>query len=227
VGKDVHWKNGEMVLHFEGNRVDLITSGITNPKNRCEFFIDGKKPSDFQEAYNYTRPNDNGASGWIWSVAAPVRIRHNAPWVTETFTLTFDSINYETRFFRFHVDGSECGFEGRGNNREDFLSNSGRIFIEANEVHDSIPGDWHVFRNYDVLGFKIEPGYQTKWNTYLMGMDEFVPEKQDGKTSEVCTTLIKGISKGKHLLKIKCKEEEVPEIKKIKIYRPFLTETKN
>ncbi len=83
------------------------------------------------------------------------------------FTLTFDSINYDTRFFTFHVEGSEVGFDGSGNNREDFISNSGRVFIEANEVHDSVPGDWHVFRNYDVLKFKIEKGYQTTWKTFL------------------------------------------------------------
>ena len=221
--KDFNGKNGEIELPFEGNRVDIITSANWNEKLSCKVYIDGKKPSDFQGAYNYSRPNDNGASGWIWSVAAPVRIRHKKPWVNETFTLTFDSINYETRFFTFHVEGSKSGFEGYGNNREDFLSNSGRVFIEANEVHDSITGDWHVFRNYDVLGFKIEPGYQTTWETYLMGLDEFIPEKPGNGKDEKIIILVKGIPNGKHVLKLKCTNGNASGISKIRIYKPFLS----
>ena len=88
--RNVIWKNGELILPFEGNRIDVVTTSETNPKNICLVYIDNKQPSEFPEAYNFTRPNDNRASGWIWSVAAPVRIRRNAPWVNETFTLTFD-----------------------------------------------------------------------------------------------------------------------------------------
>ena len=224
IGKDVHWKNDELVLPFEGNRVDVITAPITNPENRCEVYIDGKKPSEFQTAYNHTRPNDNGAGGWIWSVAAPVRIRHKAPWVNETFTLTFDSINYETRYFSFQVEGSECGYDGSGNNREDFLSHSGRVFIEAGEVHEDDPGDWHVFRNYEVLKFKIEKGYQTTWETYLTGTDELVPLPQPNPAIENSTTLFKGIPNGKHELKLVSSGRQLPEIRKIKVYRPLLNQ---
>lgn len=224
VGKDVHWKNGELVLPFEGNRVDVITAAITNPENRCEIFIDGEKPSEFQTAYNHTRPNDTGAGGWIWSVAAPVRIRHKKPWVNETFTLTFDSINYETRFFTFHVEGSECGYDGSGDNREDFLSHSGRVFIEAGEVHEEDPGDWHVFRNYEVRNFKIEKGYQTTWKTYFMGTDEFIPLKQTNPAMENSTTLFKGIPNGKHKLKLVLSGRQIPEIEKIRVYSPLLNQ---
>ncbi len=85
IGKDVKWKNGELILPFEGNRVDIITNSTPDIQNTCDIYVDDKKPSEFQEAWNYSRPNDNGASGWIWSVAAPVRIRHKSPWVNETF----------------------------------------------------------------------------------------------------------------------------------------------
>ena len=218
------WKNGELILPFEGNRVDIVTNSTPDIQNPCMIYIDDKKPSEFQEAWNYSRPNDNGASGWIWSVAAPVRIRHKSPWVNETFSLTFDSINYDTRFFTFHVEGSEVGLDGSGNNREDFLSNSGRVFIEANEVHDSVPGDWHVFRNYDVLKFKIEKGYQTTWNTFLMGTDEFFPSNLKSTTSGKSTVLFKGIPNGKHILKLVSKNGKEPEIEEIKVYKPFLSE---
>jgi len=224
VGVDVDWNNGELTLPFEGNRIDVITSHNLNPGNACKVFIDGKKPSEFPEAYNFTRPNDNGEKGWIWSVGAPVRIQRKVPWTNESFTLTFDSIDYDVRFFTFHVEGSECGYEGSGNNREDFISNSGRVFIQANEVNDSIPGDWHVFRNYDVNKFQIEKGYQTTWRTYLMGTDKFVPMNVPDTIADNVITLFKGIPNGKHTLKLKCDGAEVPDIKMIKAYKPFIAD---
>ncbi len=222
INRDVRWENGELELPFEGNRIDVVTGANPDSQNTCRIRVDGKKPSEFPEAYNHTRPNDNGKGGWIWSVGAPVRIGRETPWVNETFTLTFDSLNYEDRYLTFHVEGSDCGYEGKGNNHEDYISNSGRVVIEANEVNDSIPGDWHVFRNYDVLEFQIEKGYQTKWKTYLMGMDTFVPESVEDESIENSTTLIKGIPNAKHTLKLISTGDEVPDIRYIKIYRPFL-----
>jgi hypothetical protein len=222
VGNDVYWNDGVLVLPFEGNKVDVVLPHTLNSKTRCSIFIDGKKPSEFSGAYNHTRPNDNGEKGWIWKVGAPVRIQHKAPWVNELFTLTFDSIDYDSRFFSFQVEGSECGFEGNGNNREDFISNSGRVFIQANEVHDSIPGDSHVFRNFDVNKFQIDKGYQTTWRTYLMGSDIFVPHDETDRTVENSITLFKGISNGKHTLKLVSESPETPDITLIKVYKPLI-----
>jgi len=223
IGKDVNWTNGELILPFEGNRIDVITTHNPMHDKTYQVYIDGIKPSEFMEVYNYTRPNDNGEKGWIWKVASPVRILGKAPWVNETFTLTFDSINYDTRYFTFHVEGSECGFEGNGNYREDFLSNSERVFIPANDVLDSIPGDWHVFRSFDITKFKIEKGYKTTWKTYLMGSDNFVLKHQKDSTIENSTTLFKGIPNGKHTLKLVSDVEDAPEIKIIKVYKPLIS----
>jgi hypothetical protein len=224
VGRDINWSDGELVLPFEGNRIDVVTEH--DPKSGISYsvFIDGKKPSEFPEAYNHTRPNDNGERGWIWSVAAPVRIQRKAPWINESFTLTFDSIDYNSRYFTFHVEGSECGDEGKGNYRKNFLSNSGRVFIPANDVLDSIPGDWHVFRSFDITKFKIEKGYKTTWKTYLMGSDHFMPKQAEDLTSENATILFKGISNGKHILKLVSDGNLVPEITMIKVYKPLISE---
>jgi hypothetical protein len=227
VGKDANWSNGVLVLPFEGNRVDVVTTHNPNSDNICKVFIDGKKPSEYPEAYNHTRPNDNGERGWIWKVASPVRIQRKSPWINETFTLTFDSINYDIRYFTFHVEGSKCGFEGNGNYREYFLSNSGRVYLPANDVLDSIPGDWHIFRNYDVNGFKIEKGYQTTWHTYLMGIDKFIPKIEDDLTIENVTTLFKGIPNGKHTLKLEHEGVDIPEIIMIKVYKPLISNDPN
>jgi hypothetical protein len=223
VGKDIQWSNGELELPFEGNRIDVVTTHNPTSDNICSVFIDGKKPSEFAEAYNHSRPNDNGDKGWIWKVAAPVRIQRKAPWINETFTLTFDSINYETRFFTYHVEGSECGYDGKGNYREDFLSNSSRVFLPANDVLDSIPGDWHVFRSFDITKFQIQKGYQTTWITYMMGSDHFVPNPEKDPTIENSTTLFKGIKNGKHTLKLVGDGADNPEIKMIKVYKPLIS----
>jgi len=222
IGRDVRWEGGTLTLPFEGNRVDVITTFKPDTKTACEIYIDNKRPSEFEEAYNHTRPNDNGEKGWIWSVAAPVRIQRKAPWLEETFTLTFDYIDYNSRYFRFHVMGSKSGFEGEGNNREDFISNSGRVFIEANEVNDSIPGDWHVFRTNDVTAFKIESGYETTWDTYLMGTDELYTRRGDDPSLEHTTTLVKGLPNGDHVLKLVMSGGDQGDILKIRIYKPFL-----
>jgi hypothetical protein len=225
VGKDVHWVDGVLQIDFEGNRIDVVTPSKPDNSGSCSILVDGRKPSEFAEAYNHTRPNDNGDKGWIWSVGAPVRIQRKAPWINETFTLIYDSIDYRSRFFSFHIIGSESGYEGKGCNREDFVSVSGRVFIQANEVNDSLSGDWHVFRSHDVTGFSLEKGYETRWETYLMGSDHFVPLPKDDNAIENETTLFKGIPNGRHQLSLVCRGQKMPDIIRIKVYKPLIRDS--
>lgn len=222
VGKDVQWEDGVLKIDFTGNRVDIVTSMTWGNSDSCSIFIDGRKPSEIAEAYNHTRPNDNGDKGWIWSVGAPVRIQRKAPWTHENFNLIYDSVDYKSRFFTFHIIGSESGYEGKGNNREDFISRSGRVFIQAHEVNDSLSGDWHVFRSHDVTGFTVEKGYETRWETYLMGSDYFVPQPKEDRGIENSTTLFKGIPNRRHQLRLVRIGEKVPDILRIKVYKPLI-----
>jgi hypothetical protein len=96
------------------------------------------------------------------------------------------------------------------------------VFIQANEVNDSIPGDWHVFRTFDITHFTVEKGYKTTWSTYLMGADTFVPRNEPDKTIENVTTLFKGIPNGTHTLKLICKPTGTPDITFIKVYKPYI-----
>lgn len=224
VGQDVQWYDGALDMEFEGNRVDIISEAASNPGNHFQIFVDGKKPSQFATAYNHTRPNDNGERGWIWGVGAPVRIQRKAPWVNESFTLTYDIVDYESRFLSFHIEGSVSGYEGEGNNREDFVSNSGRVFIQANEVNDSLSGDWHVFRTHDVTGFRIEDGYTVTWDTYLMGSDTFMSKVRIDERNDDASTLFKGIPNGRHTLKLITEDKAIPQITHIKVYRPPVIE---
>ena len=58
VGREVNWQNGKLVFEFEGNRVDLI-AGPKSDGNApaAKVMLDGRKPSEFPEAYTITRPS--------------------------------------------------------------------------------------------------------------------------------------------------------------------------
>ena len=57
-----------------------------------------------------------------------------------------------------------------------------------------------------------------------MGSDHFAPKPEKDLTIENTTTLFKGISNGKHVLKLVSDSKKVPEITMIKVYKPLIPE---
>ena len=205
-------------LEFEGNRIDLVLNDNSR-KSSCIFpLIDGKHPTDFSSAFTYTRPNNDETKDWPWETGAAYRIVNADP-IEEEWTLTCTAMDsslnekgddYELSFFEFSVEGSKTGFDGIGRMGEDFVSNSRRVIIKAD--------DWWLAEPFKRFGVALNPGYTITWKTILQG----------GASDTVCInnltpsviTVVQGLPNGKHRLQMECTRA----IKGIRVYKPFLQE---
>ena len=206
VGKDVHWRNGKLVLEFEGNRVDAIRrKGINKP---AKVLIDGKPPSSRPELYKFTRPTTYPGSSW----PCLLRVQSQAPLAVEEWTLTITDLSSDGKSCRFKLNGSVTGFDGEGKSDERFVSHSGKIVID--------PEDWNVAHAWRVFGKRIDVGFQIKWRVVPQFVDVFAPPEIADTTIEAVVTLAQGLKGRKHELEI-YGDEDVP-IEALRIYCPPL-----
>ncbi|HEY9609920.1 SGNH/GDSL hydrolase family protein [Allocoleopsis sp.] len=211
VGKDVKWSDRKLVLEFEGNRVDVIASPRTDGKpHQASILIDGKKPSQFPELHTITRPSQ--ALGVDWP--AILRVSWEKPLIVEDWTAKITEINQDASQFKFEVRGSKTGFDGSGVSDQKFVSKSGRVAIE--------PKDWWLKAAYDYSHQPTPKGFEIKWQSLPMFVDEYVVPKVEDPTKEYFTTLAQNLSNSKHKLEIIPDKNGIPPIQAIRVYRPPL-----
>lgn len=87
--------------------------------------IDGKKPSEFPEAYCITRPQPGP-----WSPLFLSRVDHDAPLVLEDWTLRVSNVSADGKTWEFDVRGSVTGQDGSGRSDQPFVSQSQRVKID-------------------------------------------------------------------------------------------------
>jgi hypothetical protein len=163
VGKDVRWRNGKLVLEFEGNRVDAICrKGSPKP---AKVLIDGRPPSNHPELYSFTRTTAYPGSNW----PCLLKVQSKAPLVIEEWTLTITELSSDGKFCQFRVNGSVTGFDGEGRSDQRFVSQSGRIVIE--------PDDWNIAYAWKVFGKRVDVGFQIRWKVVPQFVDTFVPPR--------------------------------------------------
>lgn len=207
------WNGGTLEADFEGNRVDVVAMGAI-AAGAADVLIDGKKPSDFSEAYAFTRPNGNGMlidkpePGWPWNVGAPFRIDHEAKLVVEDWTLTIMGSSVP---FNFTMKGSVTGDDGMGSSGSMFKSRSGRVLIA--------PSDWTPGLMRAGGGTIVPP--TVKWKAIPMFTDKY-PAGSTSTSADAATMLIQGISNAKHHLTIKTPDGKPLPIAAIRVYRPGL-----
>lgn len=217
VGNDVQWKNGKLVLEFEGNRVDAIAAktGERNTTSAAaRILIDGKKPSEFPELYTITRPS--AAVGVDWP--AIIQVSWQKPLIVEDWTAVITEINEHASKFKFEVFGSKTGYDGSGVNDQLFVSNSGRVVLE--------PRNWWLENARQFSGKLTPKGFQIKWQVKPMFVDVYVAPKISDPNREYFTTLAQNLSNSKHTLEIipEANGGTVP-LQAIRVYRPPLLGT--
>lgn len=224
VGKDIQWINDTLWLPFAGNRIDAIAPATGFAEGATAGIrVDDKRPSEIPELYNMTRPNEQPGGGWVWGNAAFVRAFHTTPWENEHWVLVIDSISNDQSYCEFSLTGSLTGPDGSGNNRDDFISNSGKVIIHGGSVSDSpYWGAWHIKRTHDVTGKTFPEGTTIEWDTYLMGMDSYTPQQTGDATIENATTLFKGLDNDYHLLAFTKEQAGDFPIQYLRVYRPTL-----
>lgn len=211
VGKDVKWKDGKLVLEFEGNRVDAIAAKATDGKShQARILIDSKKPSQFPELYSITRPSS--AVGVDWP--AIIQVSWEKPLVVEDWTAKITEINDDASQFKFEVRGSKTGFDGSGVNTEKFVSKSGRVVIE--------PQNWWLKNSREFSGKPTPKGFEIKWQILPMFVDAYVAPKIEDPTREYVTTVAQNLSNSKHKLEIIPDKNGIVPIQAIRVYRPPL-----
>jgi hypothetical protein len=204
---DLQWKNGKLVLPFNGNKLELVCREGTG--SAAAIRIDGRKPSDFPELYKFTRVR-------MKSPASPVppltEVRSEKPLVLEEWTLTLTDMTAKGRNFRFKLAGSVTGPDGEGESGKRFVSRSGRVVLEP-ECFD-IP--------YALLATKEQNTTEAvfRWHVEPYFADTFTPPAQRNPFGDTVVVAAQGLTNGKHTLEL-TGGPDVP-LAAIRIYRPPL-----
>jgi lysophospholipase L1-like esterase len=198
VGKDAGWKNGRLILKFEGNRVDALAaakpSAMFDASSRV--LIDGKRPSEYPECYCISRPEPGP-----WSPLFLSRVDHQQPLLIEQWTARVTSVSSDGKSWQFKVEGSITGPDGSGENNKPFLSKSGRVEIG--------PDAWFA-------PGKVPLNYEVHWKVLPLFVDRYVPPQVEDAAREYSTTLAQGLSNSTHTLEL---IGEAP-LRALRAYRP-------
>jgi hypothetical protein len=207
VGEDVDWKNGKLVLPFVGNKVDLICRDGTIPEEKpAAIRIDGRKPSEFSELYAHSRTE------LLLPVSAkpPVlRVGNEKPLQVETWSIEVAGIEQKGKTFRFRVSGSLTGDDGAGEAGKRFVSNSGRVVIDALDF------DLESAIYYSRDGSATSAAIQ--WKVLPFFADQFVRPKRN-PFGDTVLVAAQGLVNGKHILEI-AGGPETP-LAAIRVHRP-------
>jgi lysophospholipase L1-like esterase len=203
-GKDVSWKGNKLMIEFKGNRVDVLADTRVQdaPLAGAKVLIDGKRPSEFPQAYRITRP----APG-PWSPLFVSRVDHEKPLILEEWTLKVTVVSPDGKTFKYAVSGSVTGDDGSGTSDQPFTSPSGRVKLDPAAF----------FRG---RGDKLPVGYESKWKVLPMFTDTYAPPQVSDRAREYSTTLIQGIPNGKHTLELIAESPTPPTIGALRVYRP-------
>jgi hypothetical protein len=207
VGRDIDWNDGKLTLEFTGNRVDAIAARPNGTPGTAKVLIDGKRPSEFPQAYAVTRPS---AIHNIWP--AVIQVSWEKPPVVEDWTcriLESDEMGSE---FTFEVIGSRTGRDGRGTSGERFVSDSGRVVID--------PKDWHMERTCRHARKPVPDGLEIRWEVVPMFVDRYEPPDVEDPAREYTTTLVQGIANEPHELELRAVQGAPIPIRAIRVYRP-------
>lgn len=195
------WKEGELTVTFDGNRVDLV-AGMGD--GAADVLIDGVAPSKHSECYMIERP---APRPW----AAPVtitRVDHDSPLLAEKWTLNITKVHDDAKNFDYALVGEKTGDDGKGSTAARFRSNSGRAILDP---------EWFFWS--DRSGKLIE-GQTMTWQVRGMLSDVYVPSEQFDPKRERTLTLAQGLSNSQHTLTLKTRNHEPLALRAIRVYRP-------
>ncbi|WP_040279608.1 SGNH/GDSL hydrolase family protein [Psychroserpens damuponensis] len=196
----------KITTNFTGNRVEFFASPI-GEEAAVEVLIDGKKPSEHRGSYYITRPSE-GYQTWMPAIKN-VSFGNAFP-RSETWTVTLFDIDRETKQFKFKTEGSITGFDGEGNSKTDFISNSERIEIKKE--------DFYVFQIENIFKKETPEGFQIKFNVEQLIQDSIVIKRNNSKY-----TLFMSDKVNNHSLNIKLIKGGL-SFKQLIVLKPYIIE---
>jgi hypothetical protein len=199
---------GPLRFEFEGNRVD-VAAAANGKFGSARILIDGKKPSTFRSMYAATRTNSAPGS-WFPAVRC-VELGEGV--VPENWELTITRMNDNCTEFEYEVKGSVTGPDGKGNSKEKFRSNSGRLIIEPET--SCFTAAHQIFKKPVPIGFKVA------WRVYGTFLDEWKPRRIADPAKENLSTLAQGLPNGKHVLEIVPNGDGDLPLRYLVVYQPM------
>jgi hypothetical protein len=210
VGPEFNWNGSELCATITGNRVDVIYDQSSAVGSSTYIYtLDDKSPSEVAELFGFDRASPAWAISWpgvlqVDSVNLPLE---------ERWTLTVDSLNYQTGELSYTLVGSKTGFDGKGSNFSWlFTSNSGRVAIAGDSLMINLA--------YLATQQKPPADWKINFNCVRRALDEFTPKpsRRVGETSS--ETLFLSSKDRSRQLKIRPKSGMVQGIRGIRVYSP-------
>jgi hypothetical protein len=201
--------NGQETLHFDGSRIELISSkqlstwpGVT---------VDGEAPNDLDGCYLVTRASSIETVP-DWPTVRHIELRHDH--VAEDWTATVTQISPDQKTFAFTVKASKTGDEGSGDSSRDFLSKSGRLSIAAQ--------DWMMLRAYDLKHIPLRAPFDVNWSVVsdCSGVPEVI-ELGDGQM-QYRYVLATGLTNKPHTVTLSLQPNDLANVTEFRAYRPLL-----
>jgi hypothetical protein len=216
VGRDIQWKHGRLTLDFEGNRVDAIAAVSTGGVARTTVRIDGQPPSAFDECFAFTCPSQ-GCGTWQPGIK---RVSSKTLRIAEEWTARVTAFDPKTKVFEFEVTGSRTGQDGKGASDRTFVSDSGRVVIEADVRLPNLKPDtdWRMPGEND--SGVVPVGFEVKWKCVPMFVATYEAPRIQVPTREVATTLVQGLCNGRHTLELKAEDGGAAPVRALRVYRP-------
>jgi hypothetical protein len=194
-------------FEFEGNRVDVVAPASGN-FGTARILIDGQKPSTFRGLYAATRTN--AAPGSWFPALRCVELGEGV--VPEDWELTITQMNDKCTEFEYEVKGSVTGPDGKGNGKEKFTSNSGRLIVDRETF--CFAAAYQIFKKPVPIGFKVT------WRVYGTFLDEWKPRAIADPAKENLCTLAQGLPNGKHVLEITPNGDGDLPVRYLVVYQP-------
>ena len=205
-------KDGSLSLEFAGNRVDVVARPDSGG-SAARVLIDGKAPSADPRLYYHTRPSPTPVAGR----PAFNKIDHVSPLQAETWTAKILECDLEADVLKYEVTGSKTGFDGRGDHKQRFVSDSGRVVIE--------PRMWMVNWSLRYRKAKLPTDYQVTWETKPLFVDAWRAPKEFDRAREftLTTVVAQGLENDPHTLTLLPERKgEALRPAGFRVYRPPL-----
>ena len=204
-------KDGLEPIRFEGNRIELVST-VPLPEVPVAT-IDGHSSRDLDGCYQVTRAS-SVATVPDWPAIRRITLKNDH--TVEDWTATLTRISSDQNEFEYSMRGSLTGDEGHSDSKHAFVSNSGRLSIEAQ--------DWMLGRAFNLTHIRVVEPYEVHWST--INVCDGTPEVIDlgsGK-KQYRYVLGTGLSNEMHTVHVSSMHKDMYNDVRFLAYKPSLHE---
>ena len=203
-------RSGDVVtVKFDGSRLELIANKPLSAWPTVT--IDESSPNDIDGCYQISRASSVETVP-DWPAVRRVTLQHDH--VVEEWTAMLTNISPDQKSFEFNVKGAITGDDGIGVSTQDFVSNSGRLRIDAQ--------DWMLLRAFNLKHIPLHAPFFVHWMVSNICAD--IPEaidRGDG-AMQYRYVLVTGTSNKPHTAVLRGPVSELANVIEFRAYKPPL-----